>query len=244
MNAPSPHLVAHREQVEAAARLGPVLDLACGGGRHALAVAGWGAPVVAMDRSRAALAELTGLARDRSLPVLGVRADLETPLGIPVAPGSCGAILVFRFLFRPLAAAIAEALAPGGLLLYETFTIHQRDLVQGPNNPAFLLLDGELPGLFASLRIESHWEGVVPGPPPQALARLVARKADSLQAAEAERRAGPRQVEAPASSRASAQRACSASSGSGPSAWRRTGGTSSRSPELPATTSALRSRPR
>jgi SAM-dependent methyltransferase len=162
--------------LRAAARRGPVLDLACGSGRHALAVAGWGLPVVAMDRSRDALAELTARARAGSLPVLGVRTDLETPLGIPVRAGTCGAILVFRFLFRPLAAAIAEALAPGGLLLYETFTIHQRDLGEGPRNPAFLLRDGELPELFASLEIVSHWEGLTPGPVPQALARLAARR--------------------------------------------------------------------
>jgi SAM-dependent methyltransferase len=176
VNAPSPHLLAHRDAVRAAARRGPVLDLACGRGRHALAVAGWGVPVVAMDRSREALAELGARARAGSLPILGVRTDLETPLGIPVRPGSCGAILVFRFLFRPLSAAIAQALAPGGLLLYETFTIHQRDLGQGPGNPAFLLRDGELLELFAALEIASHWEGVAPGTPPQALARLAARK--------------------------------------------------------------------
>ena len=85
-------------------------------------------------------------------------------------------ILVFRFLFRPLAPAIVEALAPGGLLLYETFTIHQRDLGEGPRNPAFLLHDGELPELFARLETASHWEGLTPGPAPQALARLAARK--------------------------------------------------------------------
>jgi SAM-dependent methyltransferase len=173
---PSPHLLAHRDAVRATARLGPVLDLACGTGRHALAVAGWGLPVVAMDRSRDALADLAGHARTRSLPVLGVRTDLETPMGIPVRPGSCGTILVFRFLFRPLAAAIVEALAPGGLLLYETFTIHQRDLGEGPGNPAFLLREGELLERFARLEIESHWEGLTPGPAPQALARLAARK--------------------------------------------------------------------
>jgi SAM-dependent methyltransferase len=176
VTAPSPHLLAHRAAIEAAARRGPVLDLACGSGRHALAVAGWGVPVVAMDRSREALARLAAQARAVPGAVLEVRTDLETPMGIPMKPGSCGAILVFRFLFRPLAQAIVEALAPGGLLLYETFTIHQRDLGQGPGNPAFLLGEGELLELFAPLEVTSHWEGLAPGPPPQALARLAARK--------------------------------------------------------------------
>ncbi len=83
---------------------------------------------------------------------------------------------MFRFLFRPLAAAIVEALAPGGLLLYETFTIRQRDLGQKPTNAAFLLQEGELPEMFGALRILSYWEGVTEGPQPEALARLVARR--------------------------------------------------------------------
>jgi hypothetical protein len=83
---------------------------------------------------------------------------------------------VFCFLFRPLALPICEALAPGGLLLYETFTIHQRDLGQKPTNTAFLLQEGELPELFGELQILSYWEGLTEGPRPQAMARLVARK--------------------------------------------------------------------
>ena len=51
----------------------------------------------------------------------------------------CGAILVFRFLHRPLAQDIERVLAPGGLLLYETFTTQQRELERGPRNAAFLL---------------------------------------------------------------------------------------------------------
>ena len=66
-----------------------------------------------MDRDAARLAELASLARDRRLPLHAVRTDLETRHGIPVRPGLCGAILVFRFLFRPLARAIVESLRPG-----------------------------------------------------------------------------------------------------------------------------------
>ena len=115
-------------------------------------------------------------ARGRGLPVQGLRADLETPHGIPVRPGSCGAILVFRFLFRPLAPAIAAALAPGGLLLYETFTVDQRSLPQGPRNPAFLLEHGELPRLFPTLEVLEAWEGIRSGPEPEAVASLCARR--------------------------------------------------------------------
>ena len=132
-----------------------------------------------MDRDASCLAELAALARARRLPLEALRTDLETPHGIPVKPGSCGAILVFRFLSRPLARAICDALAPGGLLIYETFTIHQRGLGYGPVNADFLLREGELRAAFAELEVLESWEGLSNADRPEALARLSARKQGS-----------------------------------------------------------------
>jgi SAM-dependent methyltransferase len=154
-----------------------VLDLACGQGRHALAAAELGACTLAIDRDEAALRALQAEAERRKRPLTCLRTDLETPLGIPVKPGSCGVILVFRFLFRPLAPAISAALAPGGLLLYETFTVAQRALGSGPRRADFLLEPGELLALFSDLEPLEHWEGRSEGPPPECLARLAARRA-------------------------------------------------------------------
>ena len=172
----SPLLVAWLARLGEAARLGPVADLACGRGRHALAVAARGIRTLGIDRDARALSALREAARAQGTPVLALRADLEAPQGIPLRRACCGAVLVFRFLFRPLAPEIEAVLAPGGLLVYETFTIHQRNLGQGPRNEAFLLAPGELRRLFPGLEILSSWEGVLAGPPPQALARLVARR--------------------------------------------------------------------
>jgi len=160
---PSRFFRAQADALGVAAHLGPALDLACGRGRHALAAAAMGVPCLAVDRDGGALRVLADRARSRRVPaslLLPVRTDLETPRGIPVRPESCGAVLVFRFLYRPLAAAIHETLAPGGLLLYETFTIRQRDLPHGPGNPDFLLGEGELPGLFPGLEVLEHREGL------------------------------------------------------------------------------------
>ena len=112
----------------------------------------------------------------REARVHGVEADLEGGHGIPLRSGSCDAVLVFRFLFRPLAGEIVRVLAPGGLLVYETFTIHQRELGYGPGNPAFLLEPGELRELFAGLAVDHYEEGVFEQPRPMATARLVARR--------------------------------------------------------------------
>lgn len=173
---PSPFFLAQAERVREASARGAVCDLACGRGRHALAAAALGARVVAIDRDAPALRELAAHARSRGLAIAPVRADLETPHGIPLRRAGCAAILVFRFLFRPLARAIVDCLAPGGLLLYETFTERQRDVPYGPRNPAFLLAAGELPTLFPGLEILAASEGWTQGPRPEALARLAARK--------------------------------------------------------------------
>jgi len=174
--APSSFFVKHLEDLRAAAAGRPVLDLACGRGRHTLAAAEAGLRSVGADRNAAALAELAQAARRRRLPAECVRSDLEAESGIPFDAGSCGGILVFRFLFRPLAPRIEELLAPGGLLLYETFTQRQRELSGGPRRAAFLLAPAELPTLFPRLEVIDYWEGVTAGPNPAALARLAARR--------------------------------------------------------------------
>jgi SAM-dependent methyltransferase len=175
-SAASPFLLEHLAALAEAARHGPVVDLACGEGRHALALAERGIPVLALDRRAEALGALRDRARSAGLAVQVLRADLEAAPFLPFAPQRCAALLVFRYLHRPLAPALEEALRPGGLLLYETFTTAQREYGYGPVNPAFLLEPGELPRLFPRLEVLSFWEGVAAGPHPAAVARLVARR--------------------------------------------------------------------
>ena len=165
----SPHLLAHRSLLEESARLGPVADLACGRGRNAVEVGSWGLPVVGVDRNRKFLTELQQ--RTRGTSVRAVRADLESAAPLPLAPGSCGAVLVFRFLYRPLAPRLETLLAPGGVLLYETFTVAQLERPGGPKNPAFLLGPSELAGLFPGLETLSWEDDASSG-----LARLAARR--------------------------------------------------------------------
>jgi SAM-dependent methyltransferase len=188
---PSAFFVAQMANLSAAARQGPVVDLACGRGRHCLAVAEGGAQAIGLDHNPAFLSELAERAAERDLPVECVLCDLESSTEIPLKTDSCAAILVFRFLYRPLAPKIADALQPGGLLLYETFTTAQRDLPGGPRNPAFLLEPGELPKLFPTLDVLAYWEGQTGGNAPAALARLAARKPAVRPTPPAPRRAEP-----------------------------------------------------
>jgi SAM-dependent methyltransferase len=171
-----PAALARAEQARLAALGGPVLDLACGRGRHALWLARAGLGAIGVDRDRERLAGLARTARAEALPLLPVLADLEAGAAIPLASASCAAVLVFRYLHRPLAGEIVRVLRPGGVLLYETFTRRHRELAQHPRNPAFLLEPGELLRLFPSLEPLRAEEVEVTAPAPAALARLVARK--------------------------------------------------------------------
>ena len=83
-----------------------------------------------------------------------------------------GTILVFHYLHRPLVPALIGALRPAGVLLYETFTVGQRERGH-PRNPAFLLTDGELPHLVAPLTILAEREGEFDG---KFIASVAARK--------------------------------------------------------------------
>ncbi|MAJ58815.1 MAG: hypothetical protein CBC48_01945 [bacterium TMED88] len=173
---PSPLFLSQIDRLRRAGRMGPVIDVACGRGRHALPAARAGLPILGVDRSSNFLAELknNALALGEDIPCL--RTDLESSPHLPLREASCGAVLVFRYLHRPLCGVLADLLAPGGLLVYETFTEAQQTRAYGPSRPEFLLKKGELPLLFPSLEVESYEELEHGRPRPDAIARLVARK--------------------------------------------------------------------
>jgi SAM-dependent methyltransferase len=167
----------HRSQLLETGSIGRVLDLACGRGRHSLAAASAGLDVLAIDRNQDALAALDQAARDDGHRHIETRlVDLEQADRPDLGAERFGAILVFRYLHRPLAPWIAERLAAGGILLYETFTTDQRALAWGPSRPAFLLDPGELPTLFPTLEVLSYEEGPSEDPRPAQTGRLLARQ--------------------------------------------------------------------
>jgi SAM-dependent methyltransferase len=112
-----------------------VLDLACGHGRHVRWLAAAGHRVTAVDRDPALLTPLADIAEV-------VQADLEAAPW-PLPGRDFDAVVVTNYLWRPLMSAIKDAVAPGGLLIYETFAQAHAALGR-PRRPEFLLAPGEL----------------------------------------------------------------------------------------------------
>lgn len=143
-----------------------MLDVAAGHGRHARWLAGRGCRVVAVDRDGAALATLDGTPH-----VETVVADLERDAW-PFEAGAFDAVVVTNYLWRPLFPSLTAALAPGGVLLYETFADGQQTIGR-PSRPEFLLRDGELPAAFATLSIVAY-ENVFLADPDRFVQRIAA----------------------------------------------------------------------
>lgn len=133
---------------------GQALDLACGLGANAITLAHHGLDTRAWDISRVAVEKINAYARDHGLPLNAEEHDLDSAA---LPENSFDVIVVSRFLDRALCPALVQALRPGGLLFYQTFT---RTKVQddGPANRHFLLEDGELLTLFAELRLRVYRE--------------------------------------------------------------------------------------
>jgi SAM-dependent methyltransferase len=155
-----------------------VLDLACGEGRHARLLAARGHRVTALDRDREALAALADLAGIEPL-----RADLEDGSPWPLAGRRFGGIVVTNYLHRPLFRNLIDALAPQGVLIYETF-MSGNERFGKPSNPQFLLRPGELLEAFgAALGVVAFEQGVVARPKPAALQRLCALRGAAAEVA-------------------------------------------------------------
>jgi 2-polyprenyl-3-methyl-5-hydroxy-6-metoxy-1,4-benzoquinol methylase len=152
-----------------------VLDLACGEGRHALAAAALGAHVLGVDRDSDKLATARDTAAVRGLNAEFRCVDLEGPW-----PdfGVFDVVLVFNYLDRARMPQVVDRVAPGGVLIMETFLAQQRELGWGPTAPEHLLRPGEVTQLVRPLEVVHGREVLEPVDAERwrAVASVVARR--------------------------------------------------------------------
>ncbi|PWC53430.1 methyltransferase domain-containing protein [Azospirillum sp. TSO22-1] len=149
---------------------GPVLDLACGSGRHLRLFHRLGHPVLGIDIDLRGVADLTGTPGVELLA-----ADLEQGNPWPLPPDRRFAgIVVANYLHRPLFPRLLDALAPGGVLLYETFAMGNARFGK-PSSPGFLLRQGELLEVARGrLQVVAYEHGEVASPRAAVVQRLAA----------------------------------------------------------------------
>lgn len=152
-------------------RAGTVLDLACGNGRHARWLAALDYQVLAVDRDAVALA---GMVASPNIETLC--HDLEAAAW-PFDQQTFSGIVVTRYLHRPLLPRLVSALAPGGVLIYETFMLGN-EVCGRPRREDFLLKPGELMKLALDngLVVIAFREGFEAQPAPAVTQSLCARR--------------------------------------------------------------------
>ena len=155
---------------------GVVLDVACGYGRHARWFHERNHPVAAVDRAQAALDSIA-----KAIPADGceaVVADIENGPW-PFDGRQFAAVVVTNYLWRPLFPALLASLAPGGVLIYETFT-QGNETVGKPSRPDFLLRTSELLKVCGGLRVVAFEDGFLQhadGSAPRFVQRIAAVRA-------------------------------------------------------------------
>ncbi len=163
---PSPWVVRFAPLIPAGGR---VLDVACGNGRHTRFLLQRRQRVLAVDKVVSSIADLEG---NPELEVLQV--DLESDDVFPLAGRRFEGVVVTNYLYRPLLRDLMGAVAPGGVLIYETYAKgHER--FGPPTNPDFLLEPGELlEAVRGRLAVIAYENGMVNEPRPAIVQRICA----------------------------------------------------------------------
>jgi SAM-dependent methyltransferase len=142
-----------------APQTGQILDLACGHGRHMKWFSDLGHEVIGVDRSQESLNSAASYGQV-------VEADIESGPWPLLSNGQFrqfSAVIVTHYLWRPLFPAIIGSVAPGGLLIYETFS-HGNETLGKPSRPDFLLQPAELLVVFGKMQIIAFEEGLLDSP--------------------------------------------------------------------------------
>ena len=166
---PSPFIVEWLERIARERGGHPrALDVAMGRGRHAVPLARAGFRTFGVDVKLDAVREAIDAGRREGVRIAGWCADLTRH---PLPRARFDLVVVTRYLQRDLFPDLTAALAPGGVVLYETFTTAQRALGRPPTSPDHLLEPGELRRRFDGFDVLFYEEVLAP----EAVARLVAR---------------------------------------------------------------------
>lgn len=151
-----------------APRNAPVLDVACGSGRHLRLALECGYDVIGIDRDLSGVADLQG-----RTGVELIAADLEDGRPFPLSGRTFSGVIVTNYLWRPILPGIVGCVAAGGVLIYETFAVGNERYGR-PSNPDFLLRPGELLDAVRGRLVPVAFEHVTLSQPERIVQRIAA----------------------------------------------------------------------
>ena len=157
---------------------GHALDIACGRGQNSFYLASLGLEVDAVDLSNVAIEHVQQEASRTGATVNPIQLNLETE---PFPAAEYQVIICFNYLQRSLFPKIQQALAPDGLLIYETYHRDHIDRLENAIRREYVFEDNELLDAFSELRVLAYREEVVDlkdGIHKKAIASIVAKKTD------------------------------------------------------------------
>ncbi|MBW2144543.1 MAG: class I SAM-dependent methyltransferase, partial [Deltaproteobacteria bacterium] len=114
--------------------------------------------VEGVDISPEAVDNALALAGRNRVHVKAMVADLEEHYQIEKE--AYDLIVCFNYLQRSLIPRIKEGLRPGGMVVYETYTVDQPQFGK-PKNPDYLLKYNELLEMFREFRCLRYREGII-----------------------------------------------------------------------------------
>jgi SAM-dependent methyltransferase len=133
-----------------------ILDMGMGEGRNAVFLAGKGHKVTGIDISSVAIKKAYHLAREFGVKIKGVVASLEK---YKIPKESYDAIICFYYVDRKLISKIKKWLKPGGILIYEAYTIKERSKKGHRKDPEnYYLKEQELLSMFTGFKLLKYEE--------------------------------------------------------------------------------------
>lgn len=133
-----------------------ILDMGMGEGRNAVFMAQKGHNVTGIDISSVAVKKAYMLAKEFKVRIKGVVASLEK---YKIPDESFDAIICFYYVDRSLISKIQKWLRPGGVLIYEAYTLRQKDKMDFRKEPdSYFLKPQELLTMFPTMQVLKYEE--------------------------------------------------------------------------------------
>ncbi len=150
--APAKFLAKNYDYIPSGAR---VLDIGMGEGRNAVFLATKGYKVTGIDISQVAIQKARFLAKE-----FGVRIDTihKSMKDLKIKHGTIDAIICFYYVDREIVKTLMDWLRPGGVLIFEAYSINQKTLNNMDEDDSYLLRESELLTLFPGFRILKYAE--------------------------------------------------------------------------------------